>query len=117
MATITPVLPNFTGATATPQTLTATDTIPVQPGSRYMMRTANTTATPLVTTIDDPNSVSPVGAQAYNPDIQVTTPITSGVRYTLINTDRHRDSVTGLVTLVNTGFAAGTTVEVVGPLP
>jgi hypothetical protein len=115
MATITPVVPTPGGAAVTPTTMTASDTIPVQAGGRYVLVTRNTTGTPLVTTIDDPNSAGPTGAQAFNPDVQVTTPITTGVRSTLLDANRFRDS-SGNINLTSTGAAAGTTAEVYGPL-
>lgn len=113
MATITPVAPGLAQA-VTPTTLTAADTIPVQAGGRYLLITRNTTATPLVTTVDDPNSTGPAGALTFNPDVQITTPITTGVRHTVLDSNRFRD-VNGNINLVNTGFAAGTTGEVSGP--
>jgi hypothetical protein len=115
--TAIPVLAPGYGQTPVPQALTASDTIAVQQVGRYLIRTSNTTATPLVTTIDDPNSQLPPGATASASwaDVVVTTPITTGLRATVIDAARHRDPITGLVTLTNTGFAAGTTVEVHGP--
>jgi len=114
MTAITPVALGQ-GQAVTPTVMTASDTIPVQSTGRYLMVTRNTTATPLVTTVDDPNSAGPAGAQAFNPDIQVTTPITTGVRATVLDAQRFRDPVTGNIALTNTGFAAGTTAEVYGP--
>lgn len=116
MTVINPVAPTPSGAAVTPTVATASDTIPVQAGGRYLMITRNSTATPLVTTVDDPNSAGPTGAQAFNPDVQVTTPITTGVRHTLLDAARFRDPVSGNIALTSTGFAAGTTIEVSGPL-
>jgi hypothetical protein len=115
MTALTPVVPTPSGAAVTPTQMTATDTIPVQAGGRYLLITRNTTATPLVTTIDDPNSAGPAGAQSFNPDVQVTTPITTGVRSTILDSNRFRDG-SGNINLTSTGTAAGTTAEVYGPL-
>lgn len=114
MTAITPVALGL-GQAVTPTVMTAGDTIPVQQSGRYLLITRNTTATPLVTTVDDPNSAGPAGAQAFNPDLQVTTPITTGERATVLDAARFRDPVSGNIVLTNTGFAAGTTAAVHGP--
>lgn len=114
MATITPVQLGI-AQTVTPTVLTAADTIPVQAGGRYLLVTRNTTASVLTTVVDDPNSAGPAGFTTFNPDITITTPITTGVRATVLDANRHRDG-TGNINIVNTNPAAGTTAEVYGPL-
>lgn len=113
MAVITPVVPGLAQVIA-PTVLTTADTIPVQTGGRYLLVTRNTTATSLATTVDDPNSIPPAGAKTFDPDILITTPITTGVRATVLDANRFRD-VNGNINISNVGFAAGTTGEVHGP--
>jgi hypothetical protein len=114
MSVITPVQLGIAQA-VTPTVLTAADTIPVQAGGRYLLITRNTTASVLTTVVDDPNSQGPAGNTAFNPDVTITTPITTGIRETVLDANRFRDS-SGNINLVNTNPAAGTTAEVYGPL-
>lgn len=114
MGAITPVALGI-GQAVTPAVLTASDTIPVQSGGRYLLVTRNSTASVLTTVVDDPNSQGPAGATSFNPDVTITTPITNGVRATVLDANRFRDS-SGNINLVNTNPAAGTTAEVYGPL-
>jgi hypothetical protein len=111
------ILPNALGIAqaVTPTVLTAADTIPVQAGGRYLLITRNTTASVLTTVVDDPNSQGPAGFTTFNPDITITTPITTGVRQTVLDANRFRDA-SGNINIVNTNPAAGTTAEVYGPL-
>lgn len=113
MSVITPVAPSIAGA-VTPTVLTAADTIPVQSGGRYLLVTRNNTASVLTTVVDDPNSAGPAGSVAFNPDVSIVTPITNGVRQTILDANRFRDS-NGNINLANTNPAAGTTAEVYGP--
>lgn len=73
MATITPVSPAVAGTVSTTQALTSgADVIPASAYNLiFLILRSVSTGTP-TTTIDDPTSQTPSGAQAFNPDVQVT---------------------------------------------
>lgn len=50
------------------------------PGPTTFLHVKNVTGSPITVTIDDPLSVSPSGAQSFNPDLSVTVPATTGDR-------------------------------------
>jgi len=52
----------------------------VTPGDSRFVEIKNVGGSPCVVTIDDPNSVTPVGAQSFNPDLSVSVPATTGDR-------------------------------------
>lgn len=87
---------------------------PAASGQRYLLLWRNTGGSASVPTIDDPNSASPVGAVAFNPDlVAATVPITTGTTFQVINGSRFRDS-SGNVNITMTN-PASLTCAVVGP--
>lgn len=87
---------------------------PVSSGQRYLLLWRNTGGSASVPTIDDPNSATPVGATAFNPDmVGFTIPITTGATAQLIDASRFRDGSGNVnATLTN---ATNVTLAVVGP--
>jgi hypothetical protein len=49
-------------------------------GSRTFLHVKNTGGSPITVTLDDPNSKTPEGATAWNPDLAVSVPATTGDR-------------------------------------
>jgi hypothetical protein len=49
-------------------------------GSRTFLHIKNTGGSPITVTLDDPNSKQPEGSTAWNPDLAVTVPATTGDR-------------------------------------
>lgn len=47
---------------------------------RCLLHVKNASGSPITVTIDDPRSSQPVGATAFNPDVVVTVPATTGDR-------------------------------------
>lgn len=108
-----------------PTTLTITPTanasdatgnyVAVALGDRVQLRFANTSGGAITVTLDDPTSTTPENATAWNPDVAVSVPATTGVRY--INLEgarlaRFRDPATGRInwtTSAQTGLATEVT--------
>lgn len=114
MAVITPVVPALAYAARTFSTLTASDTVPLQGASRYMLHFKNTTGGAISPVIVDPTSQTPAGATAFNPSVtEGPIPATTGEGYAYIsNSDRFRDS-SGNMTITG---GTGAQVTVIGPL-
>jgi hypothetical protein len=87
---------------------------PAASGQRYLLLWRNTGGSTSVPTLDDPNSATPVGATAWNPDmVCFTIPITTGATAQLISGSRFRDASGNINgTLTN---ATSVTLAVVGP--
>jgi hypothetical protein len=114
MANYTPV-PIATGAAVTPvvNTAAASDTYDVVPNGRYVLELAG--GTPGGTfVIDDPNSVTPVGATQFNPDVSLVL-AASAIRRYLLDANRFRDTTTGRITITVTP-GTGVTHGLLGPL-
>lgn len=80
---------------------------------KLVLRVANT-STQRTLTFDDPNSVTPVAATAFNPDLSVVVPATTGVRYIVIdNIARFVDQATGRINWTYDGALTGN-IEVIG---
>jgi hypothetical protein len=62
---------------------------------------------PITVTIDDPNTTSPVGATAFNPD-QAVTVANATARWILIDTKRVLNSGTGLISITYSGVTTVT---------
>ena len=74
-----------------------------------LLRFTNTGGSAVTVTIDDPNSVTPVAATAFNPDIGVSVPATTGVRTFLIpDVTRFVDSATGRLNWTYSAALTGT---------
>lgn len=81
--------------------------------SKLVLRVANT-GVQRTLTFDDPNSVTPVAATAFNPDLTVVIPATTGVRYVVIDdVARFVDPATGRINWTYDGALTGS-IEVVG---
>jgi hypothetical protein len=84
-------------------------------GQRYLILWRNTGGANITPTIDDPNSATPVGATAWNPDMVCTViPLTTGATAQIINASRFRDS-SGNVNFTYSATPTGVTCAVVGP--
>lgn len=114
MATIQPVLPALAPFVArVSSTLSASDTVPLQANSKYLLHLKNTTGAGLTLSLDDPTSVTPTGATAFNPDVSSgSVPATTGEGYMIIQSDRFRDTNGNLLI---TG-ASGLQFTCIGPL-
>jgi hypothetical protein len=74
-----------------------------------LLRFSNTGGSPVTVTIDDPTSVTPVAATAFNPDIGVAVPATTGLRTFLIpDVTRFVDPATGRLNWTYSGALTGT---------
>jgi hypothetical protein len=117
VATQTPVLPvvNPAGAPSF-AAVGASDTIPVNPGGKYLLIVKNAGGSADSVVIDDPTSgTGPAGATtATNPDVTVSVPATTGERHFYLDANRFRDS-TGVINLTHS-FTTSVTCIVYGPL-
>ena len=113
----TQLTPQVAGTTlvVTPATNTNPDStgvyvVPATAGVKTLLvRMTNTGGSPVTVTVDDPVSVSPVAATAFNPDIGVAVPATTGVRAFLIpDCTRFTDPSTGRVNFTFSGALTGT---------
>lgn len=85
-------------------------------GDEVAMRFANTSGAPITVTLDDPNTQAPESYSGFNPDVAVSVPATTGVRYILLDATRlarFRDPATGRINY-STSAQSGLTCEVVG---
>jgi hypothetical protein len=81
--------------------------------NKLVLRVTNT-GTSNTLKFDDPTSATPVGATSFDPDLSVTVPATTGVRYIVIdNVARFVDPATGRISWTYSSALTGT-VEVVG---
>jgi hypothetical protein len=89
------------------------DTVAVQPTSRYIVHVKNGSGSAITVTFDDQATPGPAQAQSFNPDVQFSVPATSE-RIILIDSTRFRDILGNL----NIAFSAITTVTyaIYGPL-
>lgn len=120
MATALTVLKTVAPAisiTPTPNASDATGNyVVVALGDRVQLRFANTSGSAITVTFDDPTSVTPASATAFNPDVAVSVPATTGVRYVNLEgalVARFRDPATGRINWTPSA-ATGLAVEVTG---
>lgn len=74
-----------------------------------LLRFTNTGGGAITVTVDDPTSVSPVAATAFNPDIGVSVPATTGVRVFMIpDVTRFVDPATQRLNWTYSGALTGT---------
>lgn len=79
----------------------------VAPGDTTFIEVKNASAGALTVTIDDPNSASPSGAQAFNPDLSVSVPATTGDRMIgPLPAARFANSADGLVAITYSGVTS-----------
>lgn len=69
----------------------ASDTISVNPGSKYMLHIKNANAGSVTVVINDPNSAGPAGNTAFNASVTVVIP-TATERVILLDSTRFRDT-------------------------
>lgn len=116
MAALTAVLPTAVGASLTYTSVSdGAGVFAASVGARYVLLFRNTGGSASVPTVDDPNSASPAGATAFNPDLAgASIPITTGATAMLIDASRFRDSAGNInITFTN---PASVTAAVIGPL-
>ena len=70
----------LSGLAATYHAAASTDKLQQNDG-RVVLIVKNTSGSAVTVTIDDPNSQAPVGSVAFNPDITVSVPATTGERW------------------------------------
>jgi len=113
----TQLTPQVAGATfvVTPTTNTNPDStgnyvVPSTAGIKsLLLRFTNTGGGAVTVTVDDPTSITPVAATAFNPDIGVSVPATTGVRTFLIpDVTRFTDPSTGRLNWTYSGALTGT---------
>ena len=83
----------------------------VPANARLVLRFVNTSGGIITVTLDDPTSVSPPSATAFNPDAAVAVPATTGVRRVNLSgaaLARFRDPATGRVNLTYSAVASFT---------
>lgn len=97
------VTPAADALSAAPGTFTPDVTgnyLVVAPGDRVLLRFANGAGSITTITFDDPSSVTPESATAFNPDVAIAVPATTGVRTIRLTGDRvrrFRDPATGRI--------------------
>lgn len=80
---------------------------------KLVLRVSNT-GVQRTLTFDDPTSITPVAATAFNPDLSVIIPATTGVRYIVVdNITRFVDPATGRINWTYDGALTGA-IEVIG---
>lgn len=115
MADITVVVPALTGTTFAPVAATATtgDKFVVQRGAKYLLYINNASGSAITATLDDPNTQTPEGAQAFNPDIQIAIPANT-IKVSKIPANRFVGS-DGKVSVICSAVTT-VTVGVIGPI-
>lgn len=99
MATLTNVVTPVVNPSAAPATNTiaaAGDQFAADFGAVYLMRWTNGSATPGNVVMDDPNSVTPSAATAFNPDVTIAVPAGES-RAQRIDSARFRNSSGNIV--------------------
>lgn len=105
MATYTVQSITEVGITPSYTAVGATDTFTPAAGTEghtFLLHVKNAGGTQDVVAVDDPNSVSPAGAQAFNPDLSVTVPVTTGDKMIRVPGTRFRNAGTGVITVTHT---------------
>jgi len=93
----------------------ATDTIPVAPYGKYLVRLKNTSGSIDNYVVDDPNTPGAVGATTVqNPDVSGSVPATTGERDFLLDAVRFRDA-SGNINITHSAPGAQMTCIVYGP--
>lgn len=118
MAAVAVQTPNVTGLTPSYQAgASGGDTAVLLQGSRYLLHAKNTSAGAISVIVDDATSATPSGTlvAAFNPDITVSVPATTGDRMILIDASRFRDSLGNTNISYSTNPPTGLTLAVIGP--
>lgn len=118
MAALTVQTPNVVGITPTYAAgASGGDTVATLAGARYLLHLKNTSGGALTVTLDDPTSQVPAGtlAAAFNPDITVSVPATTGDKMLLLDASRFRDATGNWNITYSANPPTGLTVGVFGP--
>jgi hypothetical protein len=112
MATLTPLVPTLAGVQEVAPVAAAGggDVFPAVPGGEYLLRVVNGGGSPITVTLNDPNTQSPVGATAFNPDVAV--PVTNGTTKSIKlgerDVTRLRNPTTGNIEIAYSGVTTVT---------
>lgn len=88
------------GIVPTFSAVSASDTFAAASGNDYLLYVKNGGGSPDTVVVDDPNSVNPGAAVAWDPD--KTMSVTNGTeKVQRIKTVRHKNQTTGLVTITH----------------
>jgi hypothetical protein len=100
--------PSLTGIAPGPINADATGNTfsPLGSGTHFI-RAINGSGSPITMTIDDPNTVGPDGATAFNPDAAITIPAGATRQVKIASIARFQNPTTGKVTLA---WSSATTV-------
>lgn len=110
----TEIVPQAAGLITTPAPASPSvdgSYIVVPANARLVLRFANTSGSIVTVTVDDPTSVTPANATAFNPDVAIAVPATTGVRRLELSGSslaRFRDPATGRVNLTYSAVASFT---------
>lgn len=83
------------------------DTFEPLRGQAYNLHVKNGGGSSVTVTVDDPTSVGPTGAAAFNPDLAVSVPA-GQERMILIDANRHQDPADDLVDITYSGVTSVT---------
>lgn len=101
MATqVTPAVDALSAAAGSFTPDAAGNYVTVAASDRVLLRFANASGSIITITLDDPSSVTPESATAFNPDVAIAVPATTGVRTIRLTGDRvrrFRDPATGRI--------------------
>jgi hypothetical protein len=116
MATYNVGSPTPSGVVVAPIAVSASDTFPVQQGGKYVLVVRNGGGSPDTVVVDDPNTALPTGAAPSSTFADISKSVVNATEQAfLIDANRHRDPVTGLVTVTHS-FITTVTAVVYGPL-
>ena len=99
MATLTNIITPVVNPSAVPANNTVTaagDQFAAEYGATYLLRFINGSATPANVVMDDPNSVTPLAATAFNADVTVAVPA-GEVRSIKVEANRFRNASGNIV--------------------
>jgi len=100
MALLTVQVPTVAGITPTYAAVSASDTFAMASGHSYLLFVKNAGGSPDTCVVDDPNSVDPGAAAAWNPDASIS--VTNGQeRMIKLNPARFKNAATGLCTVTH----------------
>lgn len=114
VADIAVISPALAGVAYTETQVTAADRFVAQAGGAYLLIVNNAAAAPTTVTLDDVNSPTPVGAKAFNPDVDVVVPANSK-KIVRVDANRFLSSADGKVGIATTPTTT-CTVAIFGPL-
>lgn len=103
------------GAPATNNLTAGPDQFAANMGARYKLRFNNPTGASFTVKLDDPTSVSPVGAVSFDPDVSLVVP-NAQTRQMYVDAARFRNASGFISWTFSAGTGVGSTVEIYGPL-